>query len=353
MIGTLSTWSVARSPAVLHINDSVGLSHFGFLGQDQRLSLEARKLHIVAAKSLRQEIGDPATAIEIRATAVINMMMTELYSTTSSGLTGCATHLAGTTALLHSHLSQPNARPVDGGILKQYNRFVLVQGLIHRKAISLDKRLIDYEDEFSPGAIEALIHLGLSLPRLIEAADSCNNERPNLQEQDPPSASLILDSVSLGLQLDTWLQDYETGGFRYRKSPLLFRTPVDANVLGLYWSLRLLLAECLYLFNSAGPSTTSRQHATRLAKREANAYAVLLHETALVVQGLDGSAMGKATSVRAPLLFAKQWWIRLGMRKEVRAIEAIEHDLQKQLPGIEWITLLYFSFMAASFLERV
>ena len=353
MIGTLSTWSVARSPAVLHINDSVGLSHFGFLGQDQRLSLEARKLHIVAAKSLRQEIGDPATAIEIRATAVINMMMTELYSTTSSGLTGCATHLAGTTALLHSHLSQPNARPVDGGILKQYNRFVLVQGLIHRKAISLNKRLIDYEDEFSPGAIEALIHLGLSLPRLIEAADSCNNERPNLQEQDPPSASLILDSVSLGLQLDTWLQDYETGGFRYRISPLLFRTPVDANVLGLYWSLRLLLAECLYLFNSAGPSTTTRQHAARLAKREANAYAVLLHETALVVQGLDGSAMGKATSLRAPLLFAKQWWIRLGMRKEVRAIEAIEHDLQKQLPGIEWITLLYFSFMAASFLERV
>jgi hypothetical protein len=355
MIGTLSTWSVARSQAMLHINDSVGLSHFGYLGQDQRLALEARKLHVVAANSLRREIGDPSTAIEIRASAVINMMMTEMYSATASGLAGCATHLAGTTALLHAHLSQPNARPVHAGILSQYTRFILVQDLVHRKATSLDKRLVDYEDEFTPGSIEALIHLGLSLPRLVEASDCRHKERSNLQEHDPSSAALILECVGLGLQLETWLRDYESEGFRYKKSPLVFRSPVDANVLGLYWSLRLLLAECLYLLNSAGLSTTPRQRAAQSAKREANMYAALLLETAQVLQGLDGSAMGKATSVRAPLLFAKQWWIRVGKGKgkEVHAVEAIEHQLRTQLPGIEWITLLYFSFMAASFLERI
>jgi len=353
MIGTLSTWSVARSQAMLHINDSVGLSHFGYLGKDQRLALEARKLHVVAANSLRREIGDPSTAIEIRASAVINMMMTEMYSATASGLAGCATHLAGTTALLHAHLSQPNARPVHPGILSQYTRFILVQDLVHRKATYLDKRLVDYEEKFTPGSIEALIHLGLSLPRLVEASDCFTNDPPTPQEDDPSNASLILECISLGLQLDTWLQDYESGGFRYKKSPLVFRSPVDANVLGLYWSLRLLLAESLYLLNSAGPPTVKRQRAAQMAKREANMYAALILETAQVIQGQDGSAIGKATSVRAPLLFARQWWMRVGVRKEVHAIDAIERQLQKQLPGIEWITLLYFSFMAASFLEQI
>lgn len=82
-------------------------------------------------------------------------------------------------------------------------------------------------------------------------------------------------------------------------------------------------------------------------------YAALLLETAQVIQGQDESAMGKATSVRAPLLFARQWWMRVGMIKEVRAVEVMEHQLRTQLPGIEWITLLYFSFMAASFLEQI
>ena len=353
MIGTLRTWSVARSQAMLHINDSVGLSHFGYLGRDQRLSLEARKLHVVAANSLRREIDDPTKAIEIRASAVINMMMTEMYSATASGLAGCATHLAGTTALLHAHLSQPNARPIHAGILSQYTRFILVQDLVHRKATPLDKRLVDYEDEFSPGSIEALINLGLSLPRLLEASDRKGNRRPSLQERNPLSTSFTLECISLGLRLETWLQDYEKGGFRYRKSPLVFRSPVDANVLGLYWSLQLLLAECLYLLNSAGSSTSTRQSAAQMAKREANMYAALLLETAQVVQGLDGSAVGKATSVRAPLLFAKQWWMRVGMVKEVHTAEVIEHKLRTQLLGIEWITLLYFSFMAASFLEQI
>ena len=338
---------------MLHINDSVGLSHFGYLGKDQRLALEARKLHVVAANSLRREIGDPSTAIEIRASAVINMMMTEMYSATASGLAGCATHLAGTTALLHAHLSQPNARPVHPGILSQYTRFILVQDLVHRKATYLDKRLVDYEEKFTPGSIEALIHQGLSLPRLVEASDCFTNDPPTPQEDDPSNASLILECISLGLQLDTWLQDYESGGFRYKKSPLVFRSPVDANVLGLYWSLRLLLAESLYLLNSAGPPTVKRQRAAQMAKREANMYAALILETAQVIQGQDGSAIGKATSVRAPLLFARQWWMRVGVRKEVHAIDAIERQLQKQLPGIEWITLLYFSFMAASFLEQI
>jgi hypothetical protein len=92
-----------------------------------------------------------------------------------------------------------------------------------------------------------------------------------------------------------------------------------------------------------------------MAKREANMYAGLLLETAQVIQELDGSAIGKATSVRAPLLFAKQWWMRVGKgkAKELHAIQTIEHKLQSQLPGVEWITLLYFSFMAASFLEQI
>ena len=65
---------------MLHINDSVGLSHFGYLGQDQRLALEARKLHVVAANSLRREIDDPAKAIEIRkGKAVANIIVTEGY----------------------------------------------------------------------------------------------------------------------------------------------------------------------------------------------------------------------------------------------------------------------------------
>ena len=349
MIGVLSTWSIARSPATLHINDAIGLIHFGFIGKNQQLLMEGRKLHIKAVSSLRREINDPAMPIEIRASAVISMMMAEMYSATSSGLTGCATHLAGTTALLHTHLSQPNARPVDGGVLRQYNRIILIQGLIHRKAIPLDVRLTKYEELFAPGSIEALMYLGLRLPALTEATDRRYDKRRFSQDDNA-----IPEASSLSQELDTWLRDYETDGFRYQKLPLQFRSPVDANVLGLYWSIRLLLAECLYVCNSTGASTTTKHHrAAQLAKSEASMYADLLRETAVVIRELDGAPISKATSIRAPLHFAKLWWIRLGDERKVHAIEVMEHRLQLELPGIEWIALLYWSFMAASWLERV
>lgn len=353
MVGVLSKWSIARSQATLHINDAVGLAHMGLASKDQQLVIESRKRHLIAASSLRRELNDSSTPIEITASAVISMMMAETYSATASGLVGCATHLAGVTALLHAHLSRPNARPVDGQVLRQYHRLILVQGLIHRKAVSPKEYLTTTEDDFTPGSIDALIRLGLSLPGLIETADTRSNIKPRRQEHASKSASPTALALSLGQRFDTWLRDYEKGGFRYRQEPLEFRTPVDGNVLGLYWSLRLLLAECLYLLNASDPSTTAREHATQLAKSEACMYAALLVETATVIQSLEGASLSKATGMRAPLHFAKLWWTRLADESRVHEIEVMEYELQAELPGIEWISLLYWSFMAASWLEQI
>jgi hypothetical protein len=273
MMGVLRTWSIARSPATLHINDAIGLTHFGFVGKDHQLVMEGRKLHVKAVSSVRREINDPSLPIEIRASAVISMMMAETYSALSSGLAGCATHLSGVTALLHAHLSQPDAHPVDRAVLSQYNRVILLQGLIHRKAVPLDVRLTKYEDEFVPGSIEELIYLGLRLPPLIEITDRCHDKHLHRRYVNALSTSPVPEALSLGLKLDTWLRGYETGGFRYLKSPLGFRSSVDANVLGLYWSLRLLLAEFLYVWNLTSAPTATGVRAARLAEDEASMYA--------------------------------------------------------------------------------
>jgi hypothetical protein len=353
MIGVLSKWSIARSQATLHINDAVGLTHMGLTSKDQQLVMEGRKRHVIAASSLRRELNDSTTPIEITSSAVISMMMAEMYSATSSDLAGCATHLAGVTAILHAHFSGPNARPVDEQVLRQYYRLILVQGLIHRKATSFHWRLAPSEDGYTPGSIEALIQLGLSLPGLMEFADNRTSPQYSGQVHAENSTSPIPLALDLGLKFDTWLLNYEKDGFRYRQAPLEFRSPVDGNVLGLYWSLRLLLAECIYLLNSSDAQANTREHAMRLAKSEASMYAALLVETAVVFQNLDGAILSKATGMRAPLHFAKQWWIRLADKSKTHAVEVMEYQLQADLPGIEWISLLYWSFMSASWLERI
>lgn len=353
MIGVLSTWATARSQATLYINDAVGLTHMGFTGSDPRLVMEGRKRHVMAASSLRREMNDPNTPIEINASAVMSMMMAEIYSATSSGMTGCATHLAGVTAILHAHLSQLNARPVHPGVITMYHRLILVQGMIHRRAISVDEHLTASGTPYAAGSIEALVRLGLSLPGLIETTDCRSGIETRRLEYAEATESPKALALRLGLQLDTWLQDYQNCGFRYRQTPLEFRTPVDGNVLGLYWSLRLLLAESLYLLNSCEPPTATRHHEMQLARSEASMYAALLRETAIVLQNGEGAQLSKALGMRAPLHFAKQWWIRLGDKAQVHEIEAMERQLQADLPGIEWISLLYWSFMAASWLERI
>jgi hypothetical protein len=353
MIGVLSKWSIARSQATLHINDAVGLTHMGLTSKDQQLVMEGRKRHVIAASSLRRELNDSTTPIEITSSAVISMMMAEMYSATSSGLTGCATHLAGVTAILHAHFSGPNARPVDEQVLRQYYRLILVQGLIHRKATSFHRRLTPSEDDYIPGSIEALIQLGLSLPGLLELADNRISPQQSQKVHAGKTTLPIPLALDLGLKFDIWLRNYEKDGFRYRQAPLEFRSPVDGNVLGLYWSLRLLLSECVYLLNSSDAQANTREHAMRLAKSEASMYATLLAETAAVFQTLDGAILSKATGMRAPLHFAKQWWMRLADKNNIHAIEVMEHQLQADLPGIEWISLLYWSFMSASWLERI
>lgn len=353
MIGVLSTWATARSRATLYINDAVGLTHMGFTTSDPRLVMEGRRRHVTAANSLRREINDPNTPIEINASAIMSMMMAEIYSATSSGLTGCATHLAGVSAILHAHLSQPNARPVHPGVITMYHRLILVQGMIHRRAISIDEHLTKGGTHHAAGSIEALVRLGMSLPGLIETTDCRLGIQNHRLEYATAAESPKASASKLGLDLDTWLQDYQNCGFRYRQTPLEFRTPVDGNVLGLYWSLRLLLAESLYLLNTCEPATATRNHEMRLARSEASMYAALLRETAIVLQNGEGAQLSKALGMRAPLHFAKQWWMRLEEKAQVHEIEVMERQLQIDLPGIEWISLLYWSFMAASWLERI
>jgi hypothetical protein len=97
----------------------------------------------------------------------------------------------------------------------------------------------------------------------------------------------------------------------------------------------------------------TREHATQLAKSEASMYATLLVETAAVFQRYDDAILSKATGIRAPLHFAKQWWLRLGDKKRAHAIEVLECQLQAELPRFAWFALLYWCFMAASWLERI
>lgn len=351
MIGVLSKWAIARSQATLHINDAVGLTQVGLASHDQRLVMEGRKRHVLAVSTLRREINDSTSPIEIISSAVISMMMAEIFSATSSGLAGCATHLAGVTAVLHAHLNRPDTRPVDNQVLRQYHRLILMQGLIHRKAISLEKELFGNDIVHPPGSTEALIHIGLGLPAVLETTDSRLRAQEDRNEQ-ASRASLSVISIALGLgrDLDAWLQDFRKDIFRYRLAPLKLRSSVDGNVLGLYWSMRLLLAESLfYLHTLVTPTRISRQ-AVQLAKNEASMYASLLRETAVALESFKGTRLSQAIGMRAPLHFAKQWWSRVRNKGQVQAIETIESELKADLPGIEWTSLLYWSFMAASWL---
>jgi hypothetical protein len=177
----------------------------GIKSQDQRLVMEGRKRHVVAANALRRELGDSSTPIKITASAILAMMMAKVYSATSSGLAGCATHIVGVTANLDAHFSQPDARPVHGGVLKMYSRVLLFKGVIHRKALFPHQRLRTSESEYDPGSIDSLIHIGFSLPGLLKTADTQISIQQHQREDLGTSAALVPVALDLGVKLDTWL----------------------------------------------------------------------------------------------------------------------------------------------------
>jgi hypothetical protein len=158
--------------------------------------------------------------------------------------------------------------------------------------------------------------------------------------------ALQTQASTIAREFDEWLQAYEEPGPRYRQSPLEFFSFLDANMLGLYWSARLLLAQSrdrLQMMQSLNYSYDVDN--PQRYKNEADMYATHLLNSAMVINKYEGSTLSKAFAIRASLHFAREWWTFSADKTRLQTTLRLERRLRSNLPGIDWDTVLYWSFL--------
>jgi len=345
LFARLAQWGGGKNLSMQHINDALAMMQSGVALQNRCMLIEGQQRHVLAVRSLRAEICRPGVSIEKISCAAINIMGCELYTATTSGLNGCVIHIAGVTAILQAHSRQSNAEPLTPRLRRNFHRLILMHHLITAKTISISDRVLGVDTEVTPGSVEALMQLCSRLPGVMEATsyqfDRVFDEGPSSEVQ-----TLHILTSSLAEEFDKWLQAYESPGFRYRRAPLQFHSFVDANMLGLYWSARLLLAKCgdqLLMMQSLNPPCDVDD--IQCHKKEADMYATYLLEAAMAIDRYEGTTLSKAFAIRAPLHFARGWWNFSADKTRLEETLNLEGRLQSDLPGIDWDTLLYWSFL--------
>jgi hypothetical protein len=341
----MKQWTEVKNPTMECINDAVCLVNAGVALRDQRMVLEGQKRQILAVQSLRAEISKPGVSIEGVSCAAISIMCCGVFSATSSGMAGCRIHIAGVTAILQANSRLSNAEPLTPSLRNQFHRLILMHHLINGTSITISDRILGIDQEAIPGSIRALLQLCSRLPNLMEATsqqfDKIFYEGPGSVPQ-----ALQAQASTMAREFDEWLQAYEEPGPRYRQSPFEFLSFLDANMLGLYWSARLLLAQSrdrLQMMQSLNYSYDVDN--PQRYKNEADMYATHLLNSAMVISKYEGSALSKAFAMRASLHFAREWWTFSADKTRLQTALRLEKRLRSNLPGIDWDTVLYWSFL--------
>jgi hypothetical protein len=346
LVEGLNHWAVGKSLSMQLVIDAIGLMQLGVASHDRRLFTEGRRRQVLAVQSLRADLCKPDMSLWKVSCAAINITCSGLYSATSSGSAGCAGHLAGVTAILQAHSRQANAEPLTLQLQKHYHRLILMHHLINRTAISVSDRILGADHKAMSGSVAALVRLASGLPSLMEATAYLFDKG---FEQDSGSETQALQALASALadEFNDWLKAYERPGFKYRRSPLEFPSFVDANMLGLYWCARLLLAESQYRLQMIQPLNPSDEETEDLPcyKDEAEMYAIYLLETAMAVDKYEGTTLSRTFAMRAPLHFARQWWSFTADQTRLKSTTDLEMRLRADLPDIDWETVLYYSFL--------
>lgn len=341
----MKQWTDIKNSAMERINDAVCLVHTGVVRRDQSLVVEGQKRQILAVQSLRAEISKPGVSITGVSCAAISIMCCGVFSATSSGIDGCRIHIAGVTAILQANSRLSNAEPLTPQLRSQFHRLILMHHLITGKAISISDRILGIDRQAIPGSIRALLQLSSRLPSLMEAT---SQQFDKIFYESPGSAPQALQALAstVAQEFDEWFQAYKEPGPRYRQAPLEFKSFLDANMLGLYWSARLLLAQIrdrLQMMQSLDFS--HRVDNPQRYKDEADMYATFLLDSAMVINKYEGSALSKAFAMRAPLHFAREWWTFSADKARLKSTLKLERRLLSDLPGIDWDTVMYWSFL--------
>lgn len=343
LVAGFDQWLNTRSAAMEQSSDSIGLLSLGDAIKDKRLTTEGQRRQVMAVQSLRRELYKPGDCLQVTFLVAINLFISGLFRVTSSGLTGCSSHIGGLTAVLQAHIQEPDAPALTPVVTKHYHLPLLMDALINRKALSVSTRIIDIHEDTAPGSVKALMQLASHLTGLLGAI-SLRSEKTKKRFHSIDAAPLRVTGCALAGNFDKWLQAYEETAFRRRPAPLKFRSFLDANILGLYWSSRLLLADSLYQLHNVSPRTGVHDaDASQRYKDEADTYATHLVETALAVQIYEGSNLSRAFAARAPLHFASRWWEKSADKIRLRSVLEFESRLRLDLPSIDWDTLLYWS----------
>ena len=345
LVEGLHHWGGGRNLSMRLINDALCMMQSGITFQDQRIFIEGHKRQILATQSLRDEISRPGVSIQEISTSAINIMCSGIYKATSTGLAGCASHIAGVTAILEAHSRTSNSEPLTPQLRRNFQRLILMHHLITNKAITISDQILGADQIGMPGSADELIRLSLRLPSLMEAT---SNRFDKVFDEGPGSETktLLALAYTLAEELDGWLQAYEAPLSRNRPAPLELLGSVDANMLGLYWSVRLLLAKSrdqLQMMQSLDGSHDSVH--LQYYKNEADMYATYLLNTAIWIERNDGPALSKAFSMRAPLHFAREWWTFSADKTRLELTLTLERRLWSSLPQIDWDSILYWSFL--------
>jgi hypothetical protein len=340
-------WAAPRSSTMQQINDSVGLLQLGISCKNEDLILEGQRQQLLAVKLLGNELREDGICNKTASHATITLMVSEMFAAVSSGPTGHAVHLAGLTSILEAQVSRLGPHALDANVLKHYSRLILMQGLIVRQAIGARQAALTDQMSFARGTVEALLVLALRLPHILESTDDLRSKKPQDRANSDPK-EILRGAVCLDEMCNHWFIDYELRQIENRRKRSDFHSFLDANALCLYWSLKLLLLECLdSLEGLAGTLEyqTSRRQRTLLSwSMQADIYANMLLNACQVMPKFNGSALSMALCIRAPLHFARSRWSRLNDRARAQQAFELETRLRSETPSFDWDVLLYWSF---------
>jgi hypothetical protein len=118
----------------------------------------------------------------------------------------------------------------------------------------------------------------------------------------------------------------------------------DSLIAALLWCLLLLLHDSVYALTKSLPSAI---HSVPewVSPERANKYATLLSQSVYHLYQQAGAPLSKALAVSAPLHFVIHWYSRVcGIEKVERCI-ALEDDLRRSAPYLDWDIALFWGFL--------
>ncbi|KAF4548429.1 Hypothetical protein D9617_28g065350 [Elsinoe fawcettii] len=343
-------WSQASQTAV----EAVGLFQLAAGTNDHEVLHNARDCLVMAIGKYRKEPIDPDHSYEAVTTAARALMLTEIYTATSSHASDYRVHLEALRGKTRQETTTTTDSSVFGLFLKRSLRaFTYLHGLIGRHSIDLSLFQIFSSPENEYGSIEGLMVLARLIPSQLARADAALSSsyfpKENLWEMATDlqgTVAILLQWLSGSLYCDRLRNPYflktKDNRTNVLDKRLYFEDFGQALTFTLHWTCSLLIRECLIdVYQALG---LENQH--NLAEQN-DTYAELLCQSISYLKSECEGSMCQVATCRSPLYFARRWYERRNYQQGMGWCTHQEQVLKRVAPYLRWDLILPFGLFTA------